>query len=72
MELRRKKRKLPGVEIFNAVVPGPPNGVYARENGTAWDSLGNLGDSPGARLAQDCIKKVECIDFEEIVSQEVV
>ncbi|MCZ6875758.1 MAG: FumA C-terminus/TtdB family hydratase beta subunit, partial [bacterium] len=27
--------------------------------------LGSIG-GPGARLAQDCIKKVECIDFEDL------
>ena len=27
--------------------------------------LGSIG-GPGARLAQDCIKKVECIEFEDL------
>ena len=27
--------------------------------------LGSIG-GPGARLAQDCIKKVDCIDFEDL------
>ena len=27
--------------------------------------LGSVG-GPGARLAQDCIKKVECIEFEDL------